>query len=352
LTSYCPRHSQEAIRDKVGYTKIVATANNTHVGYGEIANTSQQNIYLKNTQNGQSLETASESTVSNSQGSLPNSRRKGRKKTQPLQSSQSLSQEVASQDFVGICAVDDEDEKDDPALKNILKNIEVIYVENLQNPEPINFREVEDEVYEVAQTTTDLPVSVHNNVINDNNTFSDTSEISNMFSSDEEDQIPNFESETPNQSFNGTIAGSTNGSNMIELKNDLKRQLSEEAITENTESPKKKTIRTYIYASDIDIEEHHPIKIENEIDLSTTENMMQLQNNSEQKEMETLKKALQKERNENIELRQENADLTQDKKRLTNLLEEKDKNNAQLKSELKDIKSYLRQIREGSKKFL
>ena len=32
-------------------------------------------------------------------------------------------------------------------------------------------------------------------------------------------------------------------------------------------------------------------KIENEIDLSTTENMMQLQNNSEQKEMETLKKA-------------------------------------------------------------
>ena len=64
------------------------------------------------------------------------------------------------------------------------------------------------------------------------------------------------------------------------------------------------------------------------------------------------KKALQNERNENIELRQENADLTQDKKRLNNLLEEKDKNNAQLKSELKDIKSYLRQIREGSKKFL
>ena len=112
---------------KVGYTKIVATTNNTHVGDGEIANTSQQNISLKNTQNGQSLtqnghsstqngqsliqngqssihngqsftqngqsftqngqslETASESTVSNSQGSLPNSRRKGRKKTQPLQ---------------------------------------------------------------------------------------------------------------------------------------------------------------------------------------------------------------------------------------------------------------------------
>ena len=64
------------------------------------------------------------------------------------------------------------------------------------------------------------------------------------------------------------------------------------------------------------------------------------------------KKALQNERNENIELRQENADLTQDKKRLNNLLEEKDKNNAQLKLELKDIKSYLRQIREGSKKFL
>ena len=64
------------------------------------------------------------------------------------------------------------------------------------------------------------------------------------------------------------------------------------------------------------------------------------------------KKALQNERNENIELRQENADLTQDKKRLNNLLEEKDKNNAQLKSELKDIKSYLRKIREGSKKFL
>ena len=64
------------------------------------------------------------------------------------------------------------------------------------------------------------------------------------------------------------------------------------------------------------------------------------------------KKALQKERNENIELRQENVDLTQDKKRLNNLLEEKDKNNAQLKSELKDIKSYLRQIREGTKKFL
>ena len=112
---------------KVGYTKIVATANNTHVGYGEIENTSQKNLSLKNTQNGQSLtqnghsstqngqtsihngqssihngqsftqngqsltqngqslETASESTVSNSQGSLPNSRRKGRKKTQPLQ---------------------------------------------------------------------------------------------------------------------------------------------------------------------------------------------------------------------------------------------------------------------------
>ena len=98
---------------KVGYTKIVATTNYTHVDYGEIANTSQQNLSLKNTQNGQSLtqngqssihngqsltqngqshtqngqilETASESTVSNSQGSLPNSRRKGRKKTQPLQ---------------------------------------------------------------------------------------------------------------------------------------------------------------------------------------------------------------------------------------------------------------------------
>ena len=102
---------------KVGYTKI-ATTYNTHVG--EIANASEQNISLKNTQNGhsstqngqsliqngqssihngqyftqngqsltqngQSLETASESTVSNSQGSLPNSRRKGRKKTQPLQ---------------------------------------------------------------------------------------------------------------------------------------------------------------------------------------------------------------------------------------------------------------------------
>ena len=45
-------------------------------------------------------------------------------------------------------------------------------------------------------------------------------------------------------------------------------------------------------------------------------------------------------------------DLNQDKKRLNDLLEEKDKNNAQLKSELKDIKSYLRQIREGAKKFL
>ena len=102
---------------KVGYTKIVTTYN-THVG--EIASASEQNISLKNTQNGhsstqngqsliqdgqssihngqsftqngqsrtqngQSLETASESTVSNSQGSLPNSRRKGRKKTQPLQ---------------------------------------------------------------------------------------------------------------------------------------------------------------------------------------------------------------------------------------------------------------------------
>ena len=32
-------------------------------------------------------------------------------------------------------------------------------------------------------------------------------------------------------------------------------------------------------------------KIEDEIDLSTTENIMQLQNNSKQKEMETLKKA-------------------------------------------------------------
>ena len=63
-------------------------------------------------------------------------------------------------------------------------------------------------------------------------------------------------------------------------------------------------------------------------------------------------KALQNERNENIELRQENVDLTQDKRRLSNLLEEKDRNNAQLKSELKDIKSYLRQIREGAKKFL
>ena len=112
---------------KVGYTKIVAITNNTHVGYGEVANTSQQNISFKNTQNGQSLtqngqsstqngqsliqngqsltqngqfltqngqshtqngqilETASESTVINSQGSLPNNRRKGRKKTQPLQ---------------------------------------------------------------------------------------------------------------------------------------------------------------------------------------------------------------------------------------------------------------------------
>ena len=95
---------------KVGYTKIVTTYN-THVG--EIASASEQNISLKNTQNGhsstqngqsliqdgqssihngqsftqngQSLETASESIVINSQGSLPNNRRKGRKKTQPLQ---------------------------------------------------------------------------------------------------------------------------------------------------------------------------------------------------------------------------------------------------------------------------
>ena len=71
----------------------------------------------------------------------------------------------------------------------------------------------------------------------------------------------------------------------------MKRQLSEDETAENTETPNNKTIRTYIYASDIDIEEHHPIKIEDEIDLSTTENMMQLQNNSDQKEMETLKKA-------------------------------------------------------------
>ena len=71
----------------------------------------------------------------------------------------------------------------------------------------------------------------------------------------------------------------------------MKRQLSEDETAENTETPNNKTIRTYIYASDIDIEEHHPIKIEDEIDLSTTENMMQLQNSSEQKEMETLKKA-------------------------------------------------------------
>ena len=99
--------------------------------------------------------------------------------------------------------------------RNILKNIEVIYVENLQNPEPINFREVEDEVYEVAQTASDLPVSENINIKNHNKTFSDTSEISQMFSSDEEDQIPDFESETPNQSFNGTIVGSTNGSNMM-----------------------------------------------------------------------------------------------------------------------------------------
>ena len=88
-------------------------------------------------------------------------------------------------------------------------------MENLQNPEPINFREVEDEVYEVAQTASDLPVSENINIKNHNKTFSDTSEISQMFSSDEEDQIPDFESETPNQSFNGTIAGSTNGSNMM-----------------------------------------------------------------------------------------------------------------------------------------
>ena len=71
----------------------------------------------------------------------------------------------------------------------------------------------------------------------------------------------------------------------------MKRQLSEDETAETTGSPKNKTIRTYVYASDIDIEEHHPIKIEDEIDLSTTENMMQLQNSSEQKEMETLKKA-------------------------------------------------------------
>ena len=75
------------------------------------------------------------------------------------------------------------------------------------------------------------------------------------------------------------------------MKNDKKRQLSEDEITESTESPKNKTIRTYIYTSDIDIEEHHPIKIEDEIDLSTTGSMMQLQNNSDQREMETLKKA-------------------------------------------------------------
>ena len=71
----------------------------------------------------------------------------------------------------------------------------------------------------------------------------------------------------------------------------MKRQLSEDETAENTETPNNKTIRTYIYASDIDIEEHHPIKIEDEIDLSTTGSMMQLQNNSDHREMETLKKA-------------------------------------------------------------
>ena len=45
-------------------------------------------------------------------------------------------------------------------------------------------------------------------------------------------------------------------------------------------------------------------------------------------------------------------DLIQDNQRLNNLLDEKNWHNAQLKSELKDIKSYLRQIREGAKKFL
>ena len=45
------------------------------------------------------------------------------------------------------------------------------------------------------------------------------------------------------------------------MKNDNKRQLSEDEIAESTESPKNKTMRTYIYSSDIDIEEHHPIKV-------------------------------------------------------------------------------------------
>jgi hypothetical protein len=60
-----------------------------------------------------------------------------------------------------------------------------------------------------------------NNVKNDNNTFSDTNEITKMFSSDEdEDDIPSLtnspihefsvdKEDEPNQSFNGTIAGST-----------------------------------------------------------------------------------------------------------------------------------------------
>ena len=38
-------------------------------------------------------------------------------------SSQSLSQEIASQNFVGICAVDDDDEKDDPTLKLVFMEL-------------------------------------------------------------------------------------------------------------------------------------------------------------------------------------------------------------------------------------
>ena len=86
------------------------------------------------------------------------------------------SQEILSQDFTGICPVDENDKED-------RGNIDVVWVEkDLPNPEPVNFREIEDEVYLPMAQITPVPVSeqsTHDDLISESSDF-------NMFSSDDE----------------------------------------------------------------------------------------------------------------------------------------------------------------------
>ena len=92
-----------------------------------------------------------------------------------------MCKELSSQDFTGICPVDEDDKEELPS--DIVENIEVIWVEKgLPNPEPVNFAELEDEIYlPMVQN----PPSAAAEPKMEDDSLSDTD--FNMFSSDDDE---------------------------------------------------------------------------------------------------------------------------------------------------------------------